>query len=57
MKQATDAYIMYCSTFNTICGYTDSNPVKILTARLVVADALCRIIPSLDIVLTPMVLR
>ena len=41
------------STFNTICGYTDSNPVKILTARLVVADALRRAIPSLDIVLTP----
>lgn len=41
------------STFNTICGYTDSNPVKILTARLVVADALHRAIPSLDIVLTP----
>ena len=40
------------STFNTICGYTDSNPVKILTARLVVADALRRAIPSLDIVLT-----
>ena len=41
------------STFNTIYGYTDSNPVKILTARLVVADALHRAIPSLDIVLTP----
>lgn len=41
------------STFNTICGNTDSNPVKILTARLVVADALRRAIPSLDIVLTP----
>lgn len=41
------------STFNTICGYTDSNPVKILTVRLVVADALHRAIPSLDIVLTP----
>lgn len=41
------------STFNTICGYTDSNPVKILTARLVVADALHLAIPSLDIVLTP----
>lgn len=41
------------STFNTICGYTDSNPLKITTARLVVADALRRAIPSLDIVLTP----
>jgi hypothetical protein len=41
------------STFNTICGYTDANPTKILTARLVVADALRRAIPSLDIVLTP----
>ena len=41
------------STFNTICGYTDSNPLKITTARLVVADALRRAIPSLDIVLSP----
>lgn len=41
------------STFNTICGYTDANSLKILTSRLVVADALRRAIPSLDIVLTP----
>ena len=41
------------STFNTICGYTDSNNLKILCSRLVVADALRRAIPSLDIVLTP----
>ncbi len=41
------------STFNTICGYTDSNPIKTLTARLIVADALYRAIPSLDVVLTP----
>ncbi len=41
------------STFNTICGYTESNPIRIATARLVVADALHRAIPSLDIVLTP----
>lgn len=41
------------STFNTICGYTDSNNIKILCSRLVVADALSRAIPSLDIVLTP----
>ena len=41
------------STFNTICGYTDSNNIKILCLRLVVADALRRAIPSLDIVLTP----
>ncbi len=41
------------STFNTICGYTDSNNIKILCSRLVVADALRRAIPSLDIVLTP----
>lgn len=40
-------------TFNTICGYTDANQVKVLTSRLVVADALHRAIPSLDIVLTP----
>lgn len=41
------------STFNTICGYTDRNNIKILCSRLVVADALRRAIPSLDIVLTP----
>lgn len=41
------------STFNTICGYTDSNNIRILCSRLVVADALRRAIPSLDIVLTP----
>ena len=41
------------TTFNTICGYTDSNPLKVLTAQLVVADALRRAIPSLDIVLSP----
>lgn len=41
------------STFNTICGYTNSNNIKILCSRLVVADALRRAIPSLDIVLTP----
>lgn len=41
------------TTFNTICGYTDSNSLKVLTARLVVADALRRAIPSLDIVLSP----
>ena len=41
------------TTFNTICGYTNTNPLKVLTARLVVADALRRAIPSLDIVLSP----
>ena len=41
------------STFNTICGYTDSTEIKIICSRLVVADALRRAIPSLDIVLTP----
>lgn len=41
------------STFNTICGYTDGNNIKILCSRLVVADALRRAIPSLDILLTP----
>lgn len=40
-------------TFNTICGYTDSNPIRVATARLVVADAMRRAIPSLDVVLTP----
>lgn len=40
-------------TYNTICGYTDSNPIRMATARLVVADAMRRAIPSLDVVLTP----
>ena len=40
------------STFNTICGYTASNPIRIATARLVIADAMRRAIPSLDVVLT-----
>lgn len=40
-------------TFNTICGYTDSNNIKILCCRLVVADAMRRAIPSLDVILTP----
>ena len=40
-------------TYNTICGYTDSNPIRIAAARLVVADAMRRAIPSLDLVLTP----
>lgn len=41
------------STFNTICGYTDTNNIRILCCRLVVAEALLRAILSLDIVLTP----
>lgn len=41
------------TTYNVICGYTADNPIKELTARLVVSDALRRAIPSLDIVLTP----
>ncbi len=40
-------------TFNTIAGYADNNAIKIATARLVVADAMRRAIPSLDVVLTP----
>lgn len=41
------------STFTTICGYTESNPTRWHTARLVVTDAMRRALPSLDIVLTP----
>ena len=41
------------STFNTICGYTDTNNIRILCCRLVIAEALLRAILSLDIVLTP----
>lgn len=41
------------ATFNTICGYTDAHPTRQLCSRLIVADAMLRAIPSLDIVLTP----
>ncbi len=41
------------TVFNSICGYEDDNPTKTITAQLVVADALIRAIPSLDLVLTP----
>ena len=40
-------------TFNTICGYADDNPIKVITAKLIDSEALCRAIPSLDLVLTP----
>jgi hypothetical protein len=41
------------STFNTIVGYADTNVIKTLTARIVVAEAFRCAIPSLDLVLTP----
>lgn len=41
------------TTFNVICGYSADNPIRQLTARLVVADAMRRAIPSLDVVFTP----
>ncbi len=41
------------STFNTICGYSDTNPIKPITEKLVVMEALRMAIPALDIVLTP----
>ena len=40
-------------TYNTVCGYNDDNPIKSAAARLIVADAMLRAVPSLDIVLTP----
>ena len=40
-------------TFNTICGYTLDNPIRVLVCRLVVAEALRSAIPSLDLVFTP----
>ena len=40
-------------TFNTICGYAEDNPIKIITAKLIASEALRRAIPSLDLVLTP----
>lgn len=41
------------ASFDSICALPDSDPLRLTTARLVVADALHRAIPSLDIVLTP----
>ncbi len=41
------------SPFNTIAGYAESNITKILTARIVIAEAYRNAIPSLDLVLTP----
>lgn len=41
------------STFNTICGYAEDNPIKIITAKLIATEALSWAIPSLDLVLTP----
>ncbi len=41
------------STFHTICGYSDTNPIKPITEKLVVMEALRMAIPALDIVLTP----
>ena len=40
-------------TFNTICGYAEDNPIRIITAKLIDSEALRRAIPSLDLVLTP----
>ena len=40
-------------TFNTICGYTADNPIRIITAKLIASEALRRAIPSLDLVLSP----
>ena len=40
-------------TFNTICGYAEDNPIKVITAKLIASEALRRAIPSLDLVLTP----
>lgn len=41
------------NTFNTICGYTEDNPIKIITAKLIATEVLSWAIPSLDLVLTP----
>ncbi len=41
------------NTFNTICGYAEDNPIKIITAKLIATEVLSWAIPSLDLVLTP----
>lgn len=40
------------NTFNTICGYAEDNPIKIITAKLIATEVLSWAIPSLDLVLT-----
>ena len=40
------------NTFNTICGYAEDNPIKIITAKLIATEALSWAIPSLDLVRT-----
>ena len=39
--------------FTAIVGYTSDNPIRILTARLIVTEALRLAVPSLDLVFTP----
>ena len=39
--------------FTAIVGYVADNPIRILTARLIVAEALRLAVPSLDLVFTP----
>lgn len=39
--------------FTAIVGYTTDNPIRTLTARLIVAEALRLAVPSLDLVFTP----
>ncbi|MBR5051640.1 MAG: hypothetical protein IKW91_00265 [Bacteroidaceae bacterium] len=40
-------------TFNTICGYVNDNPTKVLATQVVVYEAFRRAIPHLDVILTP----
>lgn len=40
-------------SFTAIVGYTADNPIRTLTARLIVAEALRLAVPSLDLVFTP----
>lgn len=41
------------TTLTRILSYADNNPLKHHLCQLTVADALCRAVPSLDLVLTP----
>ena len=40
-------------TFNTICGYVDDNPTKVLATQIVAYEAFRRALPHLDVILTP----
>ena len=55
--QATEDWVIRTFTaqkpFTAIVGYTADNPIRTLTARLIVAETLRLAVPALDLVFTP----